>query len=226
MKPEERIGQTIGIYTITGVVKAKKGSNKIYECQCNICGRKFIKQLILIKRAKECRHINCIGQERDFDTKWSVPRIGKTFRGMIERCYNPKDKSYCWYGEKGIGIYEEWVNHPKLFEKWALENGYGDSLTIDRIDSNKDYCPENCRWITREENSRRSTNHYSIDVCGEEHTGREWAIILGIGHNTINKYIKLYGMDDTKEFIRRFLENPELKNKAKRNESLFNLYMS
>lgn len=86
------------------------------------------------------------------------------WHGMRQRCMNPKSRAFRWYGAKGIRICQEWQSFSN-FATWARENGYADlkgvepaqRLSIDRIDSSKDYCPENCRWITRSENSRRSS---------------------------------------------------------------------
>jgi hypothetical protein len=75
---------------------------------------------------------------------------------MVKRCYSKNDKSFKWYGEKGIIVCDAWKNNYKEFVDWALANGYANDLTIDRIDSNKDYCPENCRWITMSQNVRNA----------------------------------------------------------------------
>lgn len=145
---------------------------------------------------------------------------------MKDRCYNKNSKSYHWYGEKGIKIFDEWMNNPKKFEEWSISNGYIDGMTIDRIDSDKDYCPENCRWVSAEYNSRYKSTTRVLTINGESHTGREWADMLGLGICVVNTYIRLYGIDDTIEFIKRFLDNPSLADKRKSGESFFDLYMS
>ncbi len=74
---------------------------------------------------------------------------------MIYRCSNPNTSSAKYYYSKGIRVCEEWLDF-KNFEKWALENAYNDTLTIDRIDNSKGYNPKNCQWITKSENSRKA----------------------------------------------------------------------
>ena len=83
------------------------------------------------------------------------------YYGMKSRCYNKNNPKYAIYGGKGIRICDEWDNNYESFKQWSLNNGYYESneprrLSIDRIDSNLGYSPENCRWITFSENSGRA----------------------------------------------------------------------
>lgn len=91
------------------------------------------------------------------------PILSNIIRQMKMRCYNPKNPKYKWYGGKGIKICDDWLHSSNSFIEWALNNGYEKGLTIDRIDANKDYCPENCRWITRAENCRRAHLKKRVD---------------------------------------------------------------
>ena len=226
MKPEERIGQTVGIYKILDIDRESKGGNRIYKCKCVYCGIEAVRSFADMRRASVCVHTNKNGQYKNFNVRWKHSRLRHILRGMMDRCFNENDRAYRWYGAKGIKVCDDWINNPISFEEWAINNGYDDSLTIDRIDENKDYCPENCRWINGKDNAKYKSTTNMIVVNGECHTGHDWAKILNVGINRINVYIRMYGMDDTVEFIKRFLENPELKNKLKSNESLFDLYMS
>lgn len=95
----------------------------------------------------------------------SKTRLYSIFSGMKQRCYNPNNQGYEWYGAKGITICEEWMGEDGLsrFFEWALNSGYEEHLTIDRIDAEGPYSPDNCRWITQSENSARAaTKHWGI----------------------------------------------------------------
>jgi hypothetical protein len=101
-------------------------------------------------------------------------RLYRVWIGMKQRCTNSKDHSYIYYGQRGIKVCEEWSNNFKTFKDWALQTGYNDNLTIERIDVNKDYCPENCRWITRRQQSLNKTSSYKITAWGETKIATEW----------------------------------------------------
>lgn len=86
-------------------------------------------------------------------------RLDCIWYGMIRRCYGenlPQDTAI-YYRDKGITVCNEWRESRNNFREWALKNGYKIGLTIDRIDSDGNYCPENCQWLTKSENSRRAS---------------------------------------------------------------------
>lgn len=108
-----------------------------------------------------------------------------SYHSMMDRCYRTTSANYKFYGGRGIKVCEEW--HDILqFERWVELSGYIKGLTIDRIDSNKDYNPENCRWATpkQQANNRRNTRYLTAD--GQTHTITEWAEITGVNRSTIN----------------------------------------
>ena len=221
---KDHVGEIVGIYQITKLMPYKHSDgHTIYEGICTICG--FVKtgKFNDFKNTKICKHIGADGQYVK-NTKWTNSRIGKIFKDIKQRCYNDSNKDYCWYGAKGIKICDEWLKDPKSFENWAIKNGYADDLTIDRIDENKNYCPDNCRWILNSVNAKyKSTTSY-ICVNGVIHSGNDWSKILGFCSNLINKYVKKYGLENTIVFIERYLDNPNLKPSHK--QSYYDLYMN
>lgn len=108
-----------------------------------------------------------------------------TWANMKQRCYNPNDTHYKWYGGRGVTVCDEWRNDFKAFYDWALANGYRDGLTIDRIDYDKNYSPDNCRFITMSKQQRNKSSNKLISFNGEIMSVQEWAEKLNIKPSTL-----------------------------------------
>ena len=109
---------------------------------------------------------------------------------MKQRCYNPKNHAYKYYGGRGIKICNKWLNDFMSFYNWSINNGYAKGLSIDRINNNGNYEPNNCRWISSSvqmNNTRR--NHY-VTYKNEIHSIAEWAKILNKDYNKFYKELK------------------------------------
>jgi hypothetical protein len=104
---------------------------------------------------------------------------------MKKRCYNPRDKRFVNYGGRGITVCDEWKDDFGAFQKWATDNGYKENLTIDRVNVNGNYCPENCRWATMTQQQRNTTRNRFITAFGETKTMAEWAEQSGIRQDVI-----------------------------------------
>lgn len=130
-------------------------------------------------------------------------RIATIYDHILERCYKDNSSSYKYYGARGIKVCEEWKNSRQAFYKWAYSNGYKENLTIDRIDVNKDYCPENCRWVTMEEQANNKSNSKYIEYKGLRLTRTQWEKKLGFKRGLLKDRIDRYGWD-----IERALETP------------------
>lgn len=94
-------------------------------------------------------------------------RIYSIWKAMKTRCKNPNSPRYKNYGERGVRVCNEWDKSYKNFENWALQNGYTDNLSIDRIDVNGNYEPNNCRWATSKEQARNRTDNFFITYNNE-----------------------------------------------------------
>ena len=202
--------------------------HQLWKIRCKECGREFIRGSNLVKAPSKitynCFHKRFNGKDVNYDNRWKNQRIKAIYYKIITRCYNEDNKDYRFYGAKGISVYQDWLDNPIHFEEWALANGYEDNLTIDRKNETKDYSPDNCRWITMEENARWKSTTNRIDVDGEIKSGQQWAKYLGFSQNVINTYIRKYGMDNVIEFIRRYKANP-YKGPLPNRTSYYALYM-
>lgn len=202
--------------------------HQLWKIRCKKCGREFIRGSNLVKAPSKitynCFHKRFNGQDVNYDNRWKNQRIRAIYYKIITRCYNKDNKDYRFYGAKGISVYQDWLDNPIHFEEWALANGYEDNLTIDRKNETKDYSPDNCRWITMEENARWKSTTNRIDVDGEIKSGQQWAKYLGFSQNVINTYIRKYGMNNVIEFIRRYKANP-YKGPLPNRTSYYTLYM-
>ena len=125
-----------------------------------------------------------------FYNKDNHERLYNIWMSMKQRCYDKNNPKYKNYGEKGINIYEEWKNDFHSFEKWSLENGYEKHLTIERRNIDKDYCPENCTWITLEAQAKNRSNNHKITYNGKTMILQDWANEVGIAASTIRKRLK------------------------------------
>lgn len=125
----------------------------------------------------------------------SYTRVHRIWDNMKGRCYNKNSTDYPRYGGRGITVCDEWKNDYQAFSKWARISGYRDDLTLDRIENNVGYCPENCRWVSRKKqaNNTRNCKYYLFN--GESHTLAEWADIVRIPKTTLWNRIKMYGWD-------------------------------
>jgi hypothetical protein len=148
------------------IITKNNQNKKAFLCRCD-CGKEKIIRIdaLISGRSNSC---GCLQKEAIIAAhlKHGESVVGKRTRlyiiwsSMKNRCFNPNSKSFKNYGGKGISIIKEWLNY-KIFKSWALSNGYSDKLTIDRINSNMGYCPSNCRWISKAENT--SLAHLGIE---------------------------------------------------------------
>ncbi|MDU1278356.1 MAG: hypothetical protein E6342_15765 [Clostridium sp.] len=110
---------------------------------------------------------------------------------MRQRCYNTNNKDFYNYGAKGIKVCDEWLKDFSEFYRWSMENGYAESLSIDRIDPYGNYEPSNCRWATIQEQANNKKNTIYVEVDGSTYTLTELSNLYGIRRETIEmRYLR------------------------------------
>lgn len=225
---DQHVGDKIGIYQVLYLHHNKsKDGHKIYHICCTECGWETDIQYRNIKAlSKTCNHLTMCGSYVNFNGKhqWKYPRLKKIFNGMVSRCYNIEHDDYKWYGAKGITICHDWIANPSKFEEWAINNGYQDDLTIDRIDSDDGYTPENCQWIPLVENVRKAGKVNWITVNGETLTGRQWSEKFKLGPNVINTIVRKYDIDVAQKLICQIIKHPNYLQTRKSNQSILSIY--
>lgn len=163
----------------------------LWECKCD-CG-KSIDTISSNLRTGHTKSCGCLVMERtkETNTKHGLygTRIHGIYTNMKTRCYNPKYYLFHRYGGRGISVCDEWLgeNGLKNFYNWSMNNGYSEHMSIDRIDNDKGYRPDNCRWVSMKQQQNNRTNNRIITVNGEAHTMREWSEIRKINYATIQR---------------------------------------
>ncbi len=146
----ELAGQRFGKLLVIAESEERRNGKVLWECVCD-CGNKcLVRSCHLISgHTKSC---GCYSSERTIAANTTHggthSRLFSIWKSMKTRCGNPNSKSYSYYGGRGIKVCDLWLNNFAEFEKWALENGYSDKLTLDRKNPDGNYEPDNCRWAT------------------------------------------------------------------------------
>lgn len=173
----------------------------IWRCRCD-CGKEHLVKAAYISGnrvlscgclpADLCREVGKNGKARETHGCCGT-RLYRIWAGMKHRCYYEQSSSYPNYGGRGITVCDEWIHDFKAFRDWALSHGYRDNLTIDRIDNNKGYSPDNCRWATMSEQvanrrpftrEKQSKYYPKYEINGVAKTSKEWAKEAGIKQST------------------------------------------
>lgn len=198
-------GMRFGRLTVLSLTDKRHHHQVIWLCQCD-CG-KIVEVNGTYMRTGDTKSCGCLHDEiasrRLKDAMKThggyYDRLHGIWTDMLTRCKNPNSKPYPQYGGRGIKVCVEWDHSYQKFKDWAYANGYDETApygecTLDRIDVNGNYCPENCRFITLTEQSRNKTTTRNITIDGKTHCIAEWAEILGITPSTIGNAERLRGI--------------------------------
>ena len=187
---EKYIGSTFGMLKIMDFDNTGTYPKFLAICDCG--NTKLVNAYSVIKGS--CQSCGCF-REISLKLKCSKylsknERLYSIWREMKNRCYNKNRKDYKYYGLKGVQICKDWINDFNNFQEWALNNGYSEKLTLDRINANGNYCPENCRWVDMKCQNRNKTNNVKVFYNGETKTLKEWSETLHINYGTLKDRYK------------------------------------
>lgn len=199
------IGNKYGMLTVVSVYEGcKEGVHDKFLCKCE-CGNEAVVQAghLLSSHTKSCGCIQKkVASERLKTHGKAHTKIYEIWSALKSRCNNPNNKRYNKYGGRGIKVCDEWNKSFEAFYNWSINNGYSDTLSIDRIDVNGNYEPSNCRWTTNKEQCRNRTNNFNITYKEQTKTLSEWAEVLGISYKILYQRIKAYGWPIEKAFTK------------------------
>lgn len=191
------IGQKFNKLTVLERVGKTDGGRYLFNCLCD-CGISKIYEGRYVKsgKVKSCgNHIVDAVREANTTHGDTGTRLYQIYRSMLKRCYNPNNDAYLHYGGRGIKVSSKWLdeNGYANFKEWSLANGYNENLTIDRINNDGNYSPNNCRWATYRQQSLNRQDTIYIRKDGEIKTLKEWCDELNISYDAAWKRIFKYG---------------------------------
>ena len=185
-------GETFGNLFVVKLLSEQSGIDAEYLCKCN-CGRTLTKtQKYLINPTSK---LSCGCDRKNVSPGFgdkNRERLLKIYRGMIDRCYNSNSDSYKYYGGKGVIISRIWLKEGgfEKFYQWAINNGYANNLSIDRINPNGNYTPHNCRWADAETQANNKTNNIHIEIDGEILSVKSFCDKFNLTNDFVYKIVK------------------------------------
>jgi hypothetical protein len=166
-----------------------KTNRPYWVCRCD-CGNMVSVRADLLKsgNTKAC---GCLYNKHNQALQGNHSRIYSIYHDIKKRCYNPKSKSYKYYGAKGITMCDEWLGEKGFenFYKWSLSHGYSDLLSIDRIDPSLPYSPDNCRWVKWGVQANNKSNNLKITYNGQTQSLAAWCRELNLNYSKVRQRI-------------------------------------
>lgn len=212
MPVKDILNQTFGKLLVIDRAENNKRGLARWICKCD-CGNIIICNGADLRtgHTKSCGCEKYKGFEKQrYKHGLCGTRLHKIWWDMQDRCYNKKVPNYKNYGGKGIVICEEWLADFMNFYNWAINNGYKEDLSIDRINVKGNYEPSNCRWVTTKTQSRNKNTNVFITYNGETKCLTDWAAELGIDRKTLsNRLNKGWNIQKVFSFTTQKMKNNE-----------------
>ena len=191
MNQKDLTGRRFG-HLIAEKMNNRSNNGNMWLCKCDCGNETLVLSTNLLKgHSKSCgclRVDTIVKQNRTHGM--AKTRLYNTWSNMKTRCANEGRSMYYTYGGRGIKVCEEWNDSFESFYKWAMENGYKDSLSIDRIDNDGDYSPENCRWSTSQQQARNKQTTIRIMYRGQTKTLKEWCDKYNLNYHTAYRRLR------------------------------------
>jgi hypothetical protein len=196
-------GQRFGRLTAIEMIGPNRNKQIVWRCVCDCGNETFVTATVLHRGA--VRSCGCLRRDTTRKNKTihghRYERLYGIWKNMIKRCHLETDRSYGRYGERGISVCDEWRNSYDNFRDWSYENGYEDDLSIDRMDNDGNYSPNNCRWtdrFTQANNTRRSRPITYDDIT---HSISEWSRLFGVNRHSLRYRIEHGNMRDFENYF-------------------------
>lgn len=174
------IGKKFGKLTVLDECKERKDHKRVYKCLCDCGNVKYV----IGTHLNQCRVRSC-GCLRGTNHHKCNTRLYRIYCNMKTRCYNKNNERYKDYGGRGITICDEWIHDFQAFYDWSIEHGYKDNLTIDRIDNDVGYSPNNCRWVDYKTQGNNTRRNVYITYDGKTQTISQWEDDLNLNSGVI-----------------------------------------
>lgn len=196
-------GMKFGKLTVRELVVNGNTNQRKYLCDCE-CGGTKITSEDNLKRG-HCRSCGCLykghgGSKKKNIFMGSDSKLYRTWSGIKSRCFDQNSHNYHNYGGRGITMCDEWKNDYNTFKKWALHNGYDESggrdCSIDRIDTNGNYDPYNCRWATAKEQANNTRQNTIVEYDGKKMSLSQWADYLKMDYSSfMSRWVRGWTME-------------------------------
>lgn len=190
----KRFGRWTVLYEGEPIIGSGNRRLRRWICRCD-CGSERLVRELNLKQGKSsscgCYHSDLMHEVGKVNTThgMSETRLYRIYKHMICRCNNPNDIRYDIYGGRGIRVCDEWSSF-EVFAEWAIANGYRDDLSIDRIDVNGNYSPDNCKWSSDQEQASNRRSNILIEYNGKTQNIAYWANEVGMPYKKLWKRIK------------------------------------
>lgn len=221
----DRYGRLVVLEEVGDYVTPNGTHKRQVLCRCD-CGNVAVYKLPNLRNGncQSCgcyKHDDIVRRNREGKVIYKSDSLYPVYDNMMKRCYKPTDSQYRFYGARGIKVCDEWVKDRQLFYAWAVNSGYEKGLQIDRIDSNKDYSPDNCRFVIHKENSRNKRNNVHVNYNGVDYVFSAFCENYNLPYRQTHTRVFKQGWSLDEVVERKWVNNYERLQSLRESENIF-----